>query len=58
MAKRQLKIRKMNVTNRRRVQGVAHQTMTTVLGGEISDNDSSPKPMLAEVIEINTHQRA
>lgn len=57
MAKRQLKIRKMTVTNRRRAQSILHNPIIDPVQF-ISGDATSPKPMLAEVVEINAHQRA
>lgn len=58
MAKRQLKIRKMTVSNRRRAQNVVHNPIILPIDFKMGENDISPRPMLAEIVEINAHQSA
>ncbi|HET8707588.1 MAG TPA: hypothetical protein VFM46_14880 [Pseudomonadales bacterium] len=58
MAKRQLKTRKMTVTNRRRAQSMVHQPLIIPIDFKMVDSDIIPKPMLAELIEVNAHQSA
>jgi len=47
----------MTVTNRRRAQSILHNPIIDPVQF-ISGDATSPKPMLAEVVEINAHQRA